>query len=91
MALGLFSKKRLFFYRYPTLLIESNFSWFSEFLQDLRERRLKAIEVRYHTKALDQINVLNYDQEMKAQGMNKITKIGMAFSGKNIAMIKPGG
>jgi hypothetical protein len=42
----------------------------------------------YAQKALDQINTLNYGQEMKAQGIiSKLTKIGMAFSGKDIAMI----
>src|SRR5690606_16459219 len=36
--------------------------------------------------ALAQIDKLNYNQELKAQNISKITKIGMAFSGKRIAM-----
>lgn len=44
-------------------------------------------ELKLHAqKALEQIEALGYDQEMKAQNVNKLTKIGMAFSGKKIAM-----
>lgn len=38
------------------------------------------------TRALKQINRLGYDQELIEQGATKITKIGIAFCGKKIAM-----
>jgi hypothetical protein len=44
-------------------------------------------ELKLHAqKALEQIEALGYDQEMTAQNVSKLTKIGMAFSGKKIAM-----
>ena len=35
-------------------------------------------------KALEQIDEKNYDVEMKAEGVVKILKLGIAFSGKNV-------
>ena len=35
-------------------------------------------------KALQQIDALNYESELKAQGVDKIIKIGISFSGKHL-------
>ena len=36
-------------------------------------------------KALQQIDALNYESELQAQGAEKIIKIGISFSGKHLA------
>lgn len=46
----------------------------------------QAVLKKHAEKALAQIDALGYDQEMYSQGVSKLTKIGMAFSGKKIAM-----
>lgn len=52
--------------------------------KDVTEEQLEALA----QSALDQINNREYDTEMKTRGIKTIFKYGVAFSGKNVKIVK---
>ncbi|MDE6406813.1 MAG: ATP-binding protein, partial [Lachnospiraceae bacterium] len=52
--------------------------------RDVTEEQLEALA----QSALDQINNREYDTEMKTRGVKTIFKYGVAFSGKNVKIVK---
>lgn len=60
--------------KYPGIIMELK----SE--KGLNEEELKVLSA----EALNQINVKRYDSEMRSDGVKKILKLGIAFSGKKV-------
>ena len=62
--------------RYPGIIME--LKWKKDFGEEELDGLAKA--------ALDQINVMRYDAEMKEDGINEILKLGISFSGKRVCI-----